>query len=163
VLRASAEALGRLGTDTAAARLVSLSEGDGDRREAVLWGMGTCRRTAVAQALADALHTGPPVVLAKRIVQSLGEVGNAWAWRTLPASARQEEREVRELAAQALLDAYLSFDGEVRQAASNALMVVDFSGTPALIRDAREDRSAAELALLDALAARFAKNPARAR
>ena len=51
-------------------------------------------------------------------------------------------------------------DGEVRQAASNGLMVVDAPSTPRLIAEARSSTPALT-AELGELEARFARNPAR--
>ncbi len=163
VMRAAAEALARVDTDAAAQKLVALSRADDVQREAALWAMGNCRRVIVAERLAEALGEERDTLMAKRIVQSLGDVGNAWAWRTPSVKAKAEEDAVRRIAAEALIRAYLTFDGEVRQAASNALLVVDAPVTPTLIQSARQGRSAEQLADLDALAERFARNPTRAR
>ncbi len=162
VMRAAAEALARLDTDSAAQKLVRLSQTDGVRREAALWAMGNCRRLVVAKRLAEALEAERDPLQAKRIVQSLGDVGSAWAWRTPAVKARAEEGPVRRVAAEALVRAYLAFDGEVRQAASNALLVVDAPGTESLIQAARQGRSTEQLAALDTLAERYARNATRA-
>ena len=69
--------------------------------------------------------------------------------------------EARRPAAEALVRAFVSWDGEVRQAASNALMVVDEPSTPTLIETAKKSASPEQQPPLDALAHRFANNPAR--
>jgi hypothetical protein len=163
VVRSAVEALARLDTDAAAQKLVWLSKTDGVRGEAALAAMGNCRRRKVAKRLAEALDSARDPLQAKRIVQSLGDVGNAWAWRTPSAKAKSEEGAVRWIAAEALIQAYVTFKGEVRQAASNALLVVDAPVTSTLIEAARQGGSAERVKSLEKLAERFTRNPTRAR
>lgn len=162
ILRAAAEALGRLGDDAAASRLAALARGDDARRGPVLAGMGGCRRLLCAQALAAALQPHPEPALAKAVVRSLGEIGAAWAWRTPGVKARSEEQAVRAVAARALVSAVVGYDGEVRQAASNALLVVSAPMTGQLIEEARREANADQKAALDALSARLRRDPLRA-
>lgn len=162
--RASADALGRLGTDEAFTALVTALESagggaGGERVHALLAGVGSSRRVDGVKLLAKRLDAHPDAATAKALAKSLGTAGNAWAWKTL--SSRASEATVRELAARALVKAYLAYPGEARMAASNALLVVDDVHTPSLIADARRAASADQAAALDELAARFAKNPTR--
>lgn len=152
--RLAAAALGSRNDDEAARALVTLSAGP--KREAVLAGMGACRRPVIAQTLAQAVSTTNDAKTLTLLSKSLGVVGNSWAWRTLPAG---EGQAVRATAARALLQAFVKSDGHARQAASNALMVVDAPETIALIREAK--KTVADAAALTALEQRFAKNPAR--
>jgi len=166
VARAAAEALGSLGDDASAARLGELANRPGPARRAVLAGMGTCRRLVCTQVLAAALDGKLDAALAEEVVQSLGATGNAWAWKTpavSEAAGKGEQTAVRAAAAEALIGAFIAYgaDAGVRQAASNALMVVDFSGTPALVARARGAAAPRDAAALDDLAARFARNPTR--
>ncbi|MFZ5468155.1 MAG: HEAT repeat domain-containing protein [Myxococcota bacterium] len=161
VYRSAAQALGFLGTDEAAAQLLASSREGGPRGAAVRAGMGSCRRLVVAQALAGALARTGDEAEAAALAKALGEVANAWAWKTPAVAAKDEEPQVRATAAKALVKAYLRFPGFARQAASNALMVVDAPITGALIDQARSGASEEELASLQALAARWEKNPTR--
>lgn len=162
VMRAAAGALARLDSDDAASALVAYARADGLRRDAALAMMGHCRRLVVARALADALkQPGRDVAGTKAILRSLGDVGNAWAWKTPAVKARAEEDAVRRTAAEALLAAYLAHEGELRNAAANALLVVDAPATPSLLRQAREAASDADRRALDDLAGRLENNPTR--
>lgn len=167
VLRAAAGSLARLDTEDAATTLVALSKGDDLRAEAALAMMGHCRRLSVAKRLADVLDATPAgqsraeLVRAKQVMEALGDVGNSWAWKTPAIKARSEEGAVRQTAAEALVRAYVRYDGTLRDAASNALMVVDAPGTPALISQAKKNASDELKTALDVLAERFTKNPAR--
>jgi hypothetical protein len=161
VLRSAAEALGYLDNDAAAAKLVALARTRGPKQAAVLAGMGSCRRLPVAQALAAELASHPAETTALSVVKSLGDVGNAWAWKTPGVTARAEEPAVRETAARALVAAFTSYADPVRQAASNALMVVDAPTTPALIQRAQQHASTAVAEALTTLAARYERNPTR--
>ncbi len=157
--RAAAEALGQISDDASARSLVTLSSGP--KRDAVLAGMGSCRRVMVAQALAQAVSTTTDMVRLAQVSKSLGMVGNSWAWKTPAVPAKEEEAAVRLIAVRGLMQAFVKGDGQARQAASNALMVVDGSETPALIQDARKIATGPTLAALIGLEQRFAKNPAR--
>lgn len=150
VQRAAAEGYARLGEYSVLEALIG--------RDAVVAGIGSLRTPQVARLLAAELAKHPADARAKLLVKALGEVGNAWAWKTLPANVELEQM-TRNAAAAALVDAYVSWDGEVRQAASNALLVVDAPATPALIAQAKA--SSRKVADLEALAERVAKNPLR--
>ena len=129
----------------------------GERVHALLAGVGSSRRIDGTTLLAKRLDAHPDAATAKALAKALGTAGNAWAWKTL--SSRTDEATVRELAARALVKAYVAYGGEARTAASNALMVVDDAHTAALVTEARRTASADQAAALDELAARFAANP----
>jgi hypothetical protein len=168
--RASADALGRIGTNDAYdALLAALASADGnavtstgssERVHALLAGVGSSRRVDAATLLAKRLDresSHPDAVTAKAIAKALGTAGNAWAWKTL--ANRADEATVREIAARALVKAYVAYPGEARTAAMNALLVVDDPHTDALVAAARSGASVDEAAALDALSSRLAKNP----
>lgn len=161
VVRAATAALGKLGDDRTAQRLVSLSRAQGPKQRAVRAGLGECRRLVAAQALAEALQAESDPERAHELIESLGEVGNAWAWRTPAVEAKGEEEAIRALAAQALVEAFVANDGRLRSDASNELMIVDSAKTPELIAAERARADAQLASELDALAARFQANPAR--
>jgi hypothetical protein len=161
VTRAAASAYGKLGTDEAAAKLVSMAKTAGPKQKAVLAGMGDCRRTVVAEALAQAIAAHPDEETARLVVRSLSDVGSSWAWKTPIVAQSGEEASTRAIAAKALVGAFVAYAGEVRQKASNALMVVDDPSTPGLIAAARTGASPDVQAALDKLAERFARNPVR--
>lgn len=153
VVRVAAEAVGKSGDEKL---LVSRFD-----REAVVAGAGTCRTRGMASALAAVVARRASPALVKAAVRALGDVGSSWAWKTGKVPAASEEGEVRAIAAAALVDAFVGFDGEIRQAASNALMVVDDPSTPARIATAKAGASVDTVGALDKLAVRFANNPAR--
>lgn len=165
--RASADALGRLGTDEAFAALVTALDstesgatpGGSERVRALLAGVGSSRRVDGVKLLTKRLDAHPDTTTARAIAKALGSAGNAWAWKTL--SSHKDEGTVRDLAARALVKLYVDYPGEARTAASNALLVVDDVSTPAFIADARRTASTDQAAALDELAARFTKNPTR--
>jgi hypothetical protein len=158
--RTAAEALGRMDSPEAAAILVSsLAAAQGDRETAILAGMGSCHRDAVARALAAALAKAPEPAKAMVIARSLGRVGNAWAWRTL--ADRSEESAARATAAEALVAAYVTYRGEAREAFAKALLVVDAPESSALLERARRGASGETALALDALAQRIDANPTR--
>ena len=123
VQRAAAEGLAKLGDADALIGQIG--------RDAVVAGIGSARRHAVARALALELAKQPAEPRAKLIVKALGEVGNSWAWATLPV--REEELATRNEAAKSLVTAFVKYGGEVRQAAATQLLVVDAPNTAALL------------------------------
>jgi hypothetical protein len=160
VVRTAAEAMGRIGGDDAASALLSsFAAAKGSKRTAIASGMSDCRRLSIASALFAEIAKKPDEATARVLAKALGNVANAWAWKTL--ASRAEEGAVREAAARALVATFVSYSAEARDAASNALMLVDAPQTPSLIAAARSGASPDTLAALDALSARFAKNPAR--
>ncbi len=159
VTRAAVNGLGLLGDDDSLAQLLRLARGP--NRPVLLAGLGYCRRLSAAEELARAARSQDDAASLKAIIQSLSDVGNAWAWQTPAATARSEEAAVRSTAARALLQVFLKQDGNLRAAASNGLMVVDAKETVALIEGARSQATPEQSAALDELAARFASNPTR--
>jgi hypothetical protein len=158
--RTTTEAVARIGTEEAATRILrALEASSGDRTRAIVAGMGDCRRLRVTEALASRLRATADDATARVAARALGRAGNAWAWKTI--ADRSEETRIRATAAKALVDSYARRDGEARDAASNALMVVDAPETPAFIADAKRGASTDVVKALDALAARFARNPSR--
>lgn len=159
VTRAAAEALGRVGTDRAVAKLIALSSKPGPKQQAVIRGMGECRRLPIAQHLAALLRNRPQDALALHLVKAMGGVGNAWAWQTPPVRASEQDA-TRALAAQALVQAFVHYDGEVREAAAKALLVVDHPSTSSLVSLERKRATTESLREeLDRLTRRLAKNP----
>lgn len=156
VARAAAEAIGKLGDDAA---VVILAPRIAAQQKSAI--DGSCRRRGIASALASVVAARPSTEIAKVTAKALGELGASWAWKTGKVPAPSEERDVRSMSARALIELFIGYDGEVRQAASNALMVVDDPTTPALIAAAKSSASSDTIAALDALSIRFAKNPAR--
>ncbi len=161
VTRAAAEALGRVGTDRAVTKLITLSSKPGPKQQAVIRGMGDCRRLPIAQHLASLLRKQPEGALALQIVKSLGGVGNAWAWQTPPVRASEEEA-TRALSARTLVQAFVRYDGEVREAATKALLLIDHPSTSSLVSVERQRATTEGVReQLDRLAQRLAKNPLR--
>jgi HEAT repeat protein len=162
VVRAAAEALGKLGTDEAVAALTSMALEPGAKQLPVVQGMGACRRAGVAAALADVLERSSSPELSLAAIRSLGDLGNGRAWRTPSVAAyADEEDRVRATAAKALVGSLASSSRTLSQAASNALMVVDHAATPALLAAARASAAPEARPAFDAAAKRFARNPAR--
>jgi len=166
--RASADALGRIGTDEAMTALMgslAATEAAGgagansERAHAILAGIGSSRRLDATRLLAKKLDASPDEATARAIAKALGTAGNAWAWKTL--SARTDEAAVRETAARALVRVYVQYRGEARTAAGKALLVVDDASTPSLVAEAKRAAAGDTATALDELATRLAKNPTR--
>lgn len=158
VMKAAVEALGKVGSDTAVAKLVALSKGGGPKQKAALAGMGECRRAKVAQALSQIIAARPDEESAKLVIRSLGNVGSAWAWKTPAVAVSGEEAIVRATAAKALVGAFVAYEGALRHGAGDAILVVDDPSTPALITAAKKAHPALADDL-DKLAQRYAKSP----
>ncbi|MDC3959396.1 hypothetical protein KEG38_36415 [Polyangium jinanense] len=159
LVRAAASALGKLGTDAAARKLVEMAKKEGPKQKGVLAGMGDCRRLVVAEALASTLRARPDAETAILVARSLGDVGSAWAWKTPIIAASGEEDAVRAAAAQALVDSYLRYEGEARTAITKAVLMVDHPSTPALVEAAKRSARPGDQPALDALIERFKNSP----
>lgn len=152
VVRAAAEALGALGSDAAVAALLELARRPGAHRAAMLSGLGSCRRLAMAEFLADALASADTDAERLALVKALSRLGNAWALET-PAGApvKAEVPRLRAVAARALVALFARSAGNVRQQAADAVLVVAAPETPALLAEVRGSDAAA----VDALSQRF--------
>jgi RNase P/RNase MRP subunit POP5 len=161
VTRAAAEALGRIGSDRAVRKLVAASRSQGARQRAIVQGMADCRRLAMARHIASWLQRKPDDPLALDLVKAMGSVGNAWAWKASTAHASEQDA-TRALAAGTLVQAFVRHDGDVREAAAKALLVVDHPSAKSLVeRETLRARSASLRAELETLSRRFAENPIR--
>jgi hypothetical protein len=69
--------------------------------------------------------------------------------------------QAKSIAANALVDAYVRFGGEVREQAAKALLVVDDASTRSAFAQAKKGASTDLAAALDGLDRRFAHDPAR--
>ncbi len=164
VMQAAAEAVAKLETDVAAARLIRLSRDHGVRRDAAVAGMGHCRTKPIVDRLVKILEEQPERALAMHAIKSLGTAANAWVWEMPVMAGAPDQAHVRETAVRALVAAFVRWDGEVREKALHGILVVDHPNTPELLAAARKDAATDELrAALDRLASRFEQNPLRTR
>ncbi|MBX7114816.1 MAG: hypothetical protein K1X64_10870 [Myxococcaceae bacterium] len=159
-LRAAAEALGKLGLDADVTWLAKLATSPGNKQDAVIAGLGSCRHPVAARALMAVAASKPDTARAKRVAQSLGTMGSAWALETLDKPAA-EMASLRSQTARAALTLFISTEGEARDAASDALMAIDAPETPALIAAEMAHASPPGQTALAALRTRFDHNPTR--
>jgi hypothetical protein len=156
ITSAATAAYGKLLCDEATRWLVErLAASDGERRLGILRGLGSCRRALAADALAGALRARPDAAEAHILAKSLGDIGSSWAWRTPQVAATGDEDAVRSIAAGALAEMWRSYEGQTRKKIGHALLVVDYPGTPALLRAATADADAATKAAVEGLIDRF--------
>lgn len=160
VMRAAAEALGRIGDDASAKKLARLATTNNPKQAAVVSALGECRRTVAASALAKLINTKDEAQLLI-VAKSLGAVGNAWAWQTPDVAKTGEGAQVRGIAARALMRMFLDNTGYVRSKAERALLVVNDPSTPSLIAAAKQSANADQARALDALSTKLAQNPAK--
>ncbi len=156
--RTTAEAIARIGTPDAAAKILTeLGAAKPDRARAIVAGMGECRRFEITEALGERLRTATDDATALAATRSLGRAGNAWAWRA--SADRADETRIRSAAARALVAAFVARRGEAREAAAKALLVVDAPESTALIAEARRGATPETVTALDGLASRLARSP----
>lgn len=157
-LRAAVEALGKLGNDSDVAMLATLAQTRGPKQDAIIAGMGACRRVAAAHALEAVVSQNPTGMSAKHLARALSAMGSAWALATPNAAPALEAPAIRDTTARAALAMFVS-NTEARQDASNALVVIAAPDTPRWIADAKRSASPELATALDALAARLSHNP----
>ena len=160
LVRAASEAMGRLGDNPSARTLVALAEKPQVNRLGVLAGLGECRRIVAAKALAKASRSAKGKEMAI-VLDSLADVGNAWAWETPAVQRSKEGSQVRKIAARALVDAFLQQHGQLQEKAAKSLLVVDHAGTRTWLQAARPKASKRKQAAIDAFLVRFKNNPIR--
>jgi hypothetical protein len=156
VVRSATEGLGLLGTDSALATLTALASTPGARREAMLAGLGACRRLGMAEFLARALAAATTDTERLALVKALSQVGNAWALSTpTGAPAPAEVPKLRAVAAGALVKLYARSRDTVRKQAGDAILIVAAPETPELLAQVR----ALDPAAVDGLSQRFLAQP----
>jgi hypothetical protein len=160
VVRASAEALGRIGDDDSAKKLAKLALKPSDKQVAVVAAIGECRRVVTAEALEKLVGAGDESE-ERAVIKSLGTIGSSWAWETPEVAKSGEGTKVRGIAARALMKAFVGSRGETREKAKRALMVVNDPSTSQLIARAKKGARAELAAALDELALAMAQNPAK--
>lgn len=156
---AAARALGRLSSDLSVVTLRGLASGSAAARRRAAAGLGACRREASVAILAM-LTKDPDEQTRELAIRSLGQVGNAQAWRT-SSMLRAEEGPTRAAAAAALVPLFVQGDAAQRAAISVALLTIDHAETPRLLAASRDGGDGSTKAAIDRLIARFARNPAR--
>ncbi|MBI5531258.1 MAG: hypothetical protein HY898_00985 [Deltaproteobacteria bacterium] len=159
IVEAAAAAYGKLATDAVAARLVALSRVASSRQMSILSGMGNCRRTVVADRLAEAMAAASDDATARALARALGDVGSAWAWKSAGMGHLDEEQAVRGAAARALVAALPLHGPDARLKITAAVLVVDHPSTLALIDAEKAGASPDGKAALDELARRFSNSP----
>jgi hypothetical protein len=163
-LRAAVEALGKLGIDADVAMLSRLALTAGPTQDAIVTGIGTCRRASAAHALETLASQHPTGMLAKHLLRSLGTIGSAWALALPHAAPAGEVATIRDTAARAALAMFVSStEPDVQMDASNALIVIAAPDTPQWIASAKSSAQPGTVVALDALQTRFANNPATIR
>ena len=132
VLRAAAQSMGDICDDTSLSMLdAALST---SKRGAAIVGLGHCRTAAAAGLLtaqldktksaAEAAPAGQPT-LQRFIARALGFLSSSWAWRALGKSRHAEGLQVRRMASEALVRAFVRFDGRARTGARVGLTMAE--------------------------------------
>jgi hypothetical protein len=155
VLRAAALAVGRLCGDADLALLMKRSAANDPLRLPAIAGLGECRRVESAKHLAGLLASSPDDTTTQVIASALGLVASSWAWRAMGPAAEATGLTVREIAARALVDAFVQRSGEVRADLRNALLFTEHKGTVDLLAKARPAANAETAAAIDALSKRI--------
>jgi hypothetical protein len=159
-VRAAAEALGKLALDTDVATLARLATTQGPNQDAVIAGLGDCRRIGAARALETVAGQHPTGTMAVHLLRSLELMGSAWTLAIANAAPAGEVQAIRETTARASFAMFTSTtEPYVRTDASNALIVIAAPITTQWIASARGSAPPERVADFDALAARFAHNP----
>ncbi len=156
-VRAAAEALGRVASESDVAHMAALVRTRGAKQEAIIAGATSWRRIEIARAIGDVVATNPDAKIGMTCAHALGDIGGSW----LKDASTSSMLAVRGEAARQAVRLYVASSAEVRTAASDAVMTIDSPDTSAIISAARAAASADQNKALDALAARFAKNPVR--
>ncbi len=160
VVRASAAALSRIAGPEALPVLLPLAEQPGERQIPAISGLADCRHLAAVKALTRLLAARPEEPVARAVAKSLGNIANAWAWQTESLASRSDRAAIRVTVAAALVDGFVAYRGEGREAFERSLMIIAAPETAALVQQA-QDRAPGEAAALQGLVARLAASPVK--
>lgn len=150
VVRAAAEAMGKLCGDAELASLKKHAAAGDALRGHALRGLGECRRKESADHLAGLLAAATDAAAAEPIAEALGAVASSWAWKAKGAAAEATAKQVQAVAAKALVAAFARHK-DARGAAKKALRLVESPDAPALIAAARTSAAADAQGALDDL------------
>jgi hypothetical protein len=151
VLRAAAEAMGRLCGDAELAALKKHTAAGDTLRSHAIRGLGQCRRKESAEHLATLLAEAKDAAAAEPIADALGLVASSWAWKAMGAKVATTAKEVQAIAAKALIGAFSRYDG-ARETTRKSLRLVESHDALALIATARTTADVATQTALDTLA-----------
>jgi hypothetical protein len=155
VLRAAAEAMGRLCGDADLATLKRhTAAGDALQAHAIR-GLAQCRRKESAEHLASLLASASDAASAAPIADALGLVASSWAWKAMGAKVATTAKEVQEIAAKALVTAFVKHK-DARDTAKKSLRLVESPDASTLIAAARTKADADTQTALDTLAKQLA-------
>jgi hypothetical protein len=154
VLRAAAEAMGRLCSDTELSALKKHTAASDALRPHALRGLGECRRKESAEHLATLLATAD-AASAESIADALGRAASSWAWKAMGAKSEATAKLVQATAAKALVAAFVKHK-DARSSLKKALRSVESPDAPALISAARSTADSDAQSALDTLAKQIA-------
>lgn len=161
IARTAAAAIGNIGSDAAVEALLARTARSGAARISIVAGLGSCRRAKAAGALAAMLDGTTDEATADALVAALGDVANAWAWQTSKVASTGERDVVANVAARALVAAFVSRDGRVRARAEKSLVLIGSAQANAELVDARTTADAPTQSAIDALIAKLDKSQLR--
>jgi len=162
VMRAAAEAVGKLCSDADLALLTKHTKPGDKMRDPATLGLGECRRPEAASTLASLMASAPDDASAEVTAKALGTIGSSWAWKAMGPGAHQPTgAEVRALAARALVDGFVKQKGQSRNRIAKSLTMLEETSTPKLIANARASADSETAAALDVLARRVQRSLAR--
>lgn len=152
VVRATTEAIGRLGTDAQIIDLVTFANNDDVRA-----GLRGCRRMACARTLSGFLETADDDQ-ARTAVKSLGSIGNVWAWETAEVQSKDDGLAVREFAAQTLIQQFVQRPA-LRKEIRKSILVVNHPQTQSMIDAVAKSADSSTRQALLSLSKRVQNNP----
>jgi len=162
LVRATAQAFGKLGSLKAASKLIAMSRIQGAKTRGVIAGMGHCRRAIVASRLAEIMSGARSDSDVELYARALGDVANSWAWQTPAIAKTGEHNPTRDMALDALLNAFVTQTSpHARKMITQAVLVADHPATKQRIKAKKSGRARSTQAALDTLAKRFDNSPLR--
>ncbi len=139
---AAGRAIGQLRSETAISALTSAAS-DANAREAAVVGLGEARRVIATAYLASVLEgERQDTPLLRASLKALGQAGSSWAWDTLGGATTGEGDQVRQLAAKALLEAWMRLAGEAREEAVVAMSMTEYRELPTMIAALKGNKGA---------------------
>lgn len=151
VLRAAAEAMGKLCGDADLASLKKHTASTDALRPHAIRGLSQCRRKEAAEHLASLLGAATDAASAEPIADALGLAASSWAWKAMGSKSAAAAKDVQSIAARALVGAF-SKHKDARTTTTKALRLVESPDAAALITAARSAADAETRSALDSLA-----------
>lgn len=155
VARAAAEALGATESSDGMQFLLDRAIVGHPKERAAFSGLSFCRKGEVAHRFAARFLELPDARLVRSLAQRASFWGSSWAWQALGPGRQAEGLAGRQALSEALVSVLPNYEGDTRQAISNALVAIEHPATRQSLAQLRSSAKPDLVKTIDLLSSRL--------